>query len=258
MKISEIYKALDMAVPFSTQESYDNSGFLVGNPDASVSRVLLALDITIPVIREAESRGAQLIISHHPVIWEPLKSLTPAHPAYHLAAAGIGAICMHTCLDLAKGGVDDHLYDAIKPALDLEAQGEFLKPLPSGLGYGHLCRLQTPLSAAEAAARLKEALSCGCVRYYDSGNPIGVLTYCCGSGGSLLELAVEQGADAFVTGDVKHDVFMQAQNLGISLFDCGHFHTEAPVLPYLQQLLQQIIPELEVIFSQTGSGIAYQ
>ena len=96
MTIQDIYNILDSFAPFSLQESYDNSGLLVGDPQQAVRTVLLTLDITIPVVQEAVQKQADLILAHHPVIWTPLRSISPAHPVWHLVRHQIGAICSHT------------------------------------------------------------------------------------------------------------------------------------------------------------------
>ena len=111
--VKEIYQSIDQWAPFATQMDFDNSGFLVGRGSAVVDKVLVALDITRTVIEEAEQLGAQLIVSHHPVIFRPLKSLTDGdltgENVLRMAEKGIAAICAHTNLDAAQGGVNCRL-----------------------------------------------------------------------------------------------------------------------------------------------------
>ena len=105
MKASEIYQAIDEMAPFSVHASYDNPGFLIGDQNAEVTKVLLALDITVPVVQEAAQLGAELIVSHHPVIFHPIRQLLAGSVCYELAQSGISAICAHTNLDVAHEGV---------------------------------------------------------------------------------------------------------------------------------------------------------
>ena len=108
--VGEIYAAMDGIAPFSSAMDFDNSGLLVGDASMPVERALLALDITLPVIEEAAALGAQLIISHHPVIFHPLRRVETDSPVYQLAKNGLGAICAHTNLDIAEAyGVNEAL-----------------------------------------------------------------------------------------------------------------------------------------------------
>ena len=117
-QVKDIYQFIDKLAPFSIQENFDNAGFLVGRTTRDVSRVLVALDITVPVILEAEQVGAELIVAHHPVIFYPLKGVTDTDPAQErvllLAEKGIAAICAHTNLDAAAEGVNDLLAQALE------------------------------------------------------------------------------------------------------------------------------------------------
>lgn len=113
MKINEVYNWLDGLAPFKTAEKWDNSGFLAGNPDEELTGAVFALDITLPVIKEAKENGCNLIVSHHPVIFDPIKSVCAGSVAYELTVSGISAICAHTNLDMAAGGVNDVLIERL-------------------------------------------------------------------------------------------------------------------------------------------------
>lgn len=113
MKINEVYNWLDGLAPFKTAEKWDNSGFLAGNPEEELAGVTFALDITLPVIKEARDNGCNLIVSHHPVIFDPIKSVCAGGVAYELVTSGISAICAHTNLDMATGGVNDVLIEKL-------------------------------------------------------------------------------------------------------------------------------------------------
>ena len=111
--IREIYQYMNEIAPFDTAMDFDNAGFLVGDEGAEVTAALVALDITAQSVAQAQKLGAQLIVSHHPVIFNPMKRLMSASVPYLLAKAGVGAICAHTNLDMAKGGVNDCLADTL-------------------------------------------------------------------------------------------------------------------------------------------------
>lgn len=237
--VLDIFEALKCLAPLELQESFDNAGFLVGHGDREVTHVLLALDITDEVIDEAVSLGAELIVSHHPVIFEALKSVTadgPGRKVLTLIEHGIAAICMHTNLDIAQGGVNDVLI-------------RLLGAEPSGAldrdGCGRVGELARPLSTPELLARCKERLNAKGIRYVDSGRPIRKLAVMGGAGGGALEDAIAKGCDAYVTADVKYHSFLDASEAGITLIDADHFCTEDPVIPYLAQYLEVHFPALQ-------------
>ncbi|MBO5340175.1 MAG: Nif3-like dinuclear metal center hexameric protein [Oscillospiraceae bacterium] len=251
-EVKDIYNYLDVLAPFSTQESFDNAGLLVGRKSAEVNTVLVALDITQEVIREAVEIGAQLIVAHHPIIFDPVRSVTgetiTGELVLQLAEAGIAAICAHTNLDAAQGGVNDLL----ARTLGLEQIGQLCQSGvdEQGRAYG-IGRTGTRkgcdnVSAEEFAAAVKTALGAACVRYVDGGKPVARVAVGGGACGSMLHDAVRAGCDTFVTADVKYNVFLEAKELGINLLDAGHFPTEDVVCQPLADLLSARFPELTV------------
>ena len=250
--VRDIYQFVDTLAPFDIQEGFDNAGFLVGRASQPVERILTALDITLEVIEEARAMGAQLIVAHHPVIFQPLKSVTDEDPTgarvLKLAQEGIAAICAHTNLDAVADGVNDVLARTLG-LTDLEQlamAGEDGRGRPYGIGRVGVWSGQTPASAPEFAAFVKQRLNSPCVRYHDAGRTVSRVAVGGGSCGSMLMDAVAAGCDTFVTADVKHDVFLDAAQLGINLLDSGHFATEAVVLAPLTLALQQAFPDLVV------------
>ena len=240
--VSMIYGKLNSLAPFATQESWDNSGLLVGDPGAEVKTALVVLDITAEAVREAREIGAELIISHHPVIFHPLKKVESGSVVWELAQAGISAICAHTNLDAAAGGVND----VLAAALELQE----VRPLPDGEEntppMARIGRLAQPMSPAVFAAYVKEKLGCGGVRYTDPGREIRRVAVLGGSGADLLETAAEAGADALVTGEARHHELLLAGVLGISLVDGGHFCTEQKIVQELCRRLSAAFPDLSV------------
>ena len=255
MTVQEIYDIIDGFAPFSTQESYDNAGLLCGNPAAEVHRVLLTLDITVPVVREAAELGADLILAHHPVIWNPLKRIPHTHPVTLLIQNGIAAICAHTNLDLADGGLNDCIGDVLTDELGLSAHRHTLAELPGGRSLGCIASLPDEWDLITLAVKLREILDCRDLRYYAGAkaDEIQRIAWCTGSGGDLMPEAIAGGADVLITGDCKHSVWAEAQNLDFSLIDCGHFETEVPVVYLFRRLLQQQAPEIETVISEAGT-----
>ena len=252
--IQDIYNYLDEVAPFSTQLEFDNAGFLVGRSQAPVERILVALDITQAVVEEAADRDCSLIVSHHPVIFHPVKAMTDqtvtGRILLSLAEQGIGAICAHTNLDAAQGGVNCCLAQALglQEIDQLHPDGVDAQGRPYGIGrVGRAHR--SGLSAADYAAFVKEKLGAASVRYVEGGRAVERVAVGGGSCGSMLEDAVAAGCDTFVTADVKYDQYLQAKALGISLMDAGHYATENVVcLPLVEQLAQHF-PSVEVLLS---------
>lgn len=251
--VTEFYRAVDRLAPFRTQMGFDNAGLLVGRGEAQVTRALVALDITLPVIEEAKALGAQLIISHHPVIFDPVRSIVAGDPTgdklIALIRADLSAICAHTNLDVAVGGVNDALAQAIG-LNDIEVflpDGNDEQGRPFGLGRIGTTDHAMPLP--EFAQKVKRALGANGVRYADAGRPVSKVAVGGGSCGSSLRDAYEMGCDAFVTADVKYDVFLDAKALGIGLIDAGHYPTEQVVCPVLADYLRKTFPEAEIFFS---------
>lgn len=255
MTIRDIYEILDTYAPFALQEPYDKSGLLAGDPSQPVRRILLTLDITVPVVREAAEKDADLILSHHPVIWDPLRAVMPPHPVWHLVRNGIGAICSHTCLDIAEGGLNDYTGDLLAAQLGMTDR-QPLAELSGGRTLGRTALLTEQLDAATLAARLQAVFCCGALRYCRGRNAdcIRRIAWCTGSGGDLISDAVEKGADALITGDCKHSVWAEAQNRCFTLFDCGHFETEVPAVRLFERILHDAAPEIECIVSENGTA----
>ncbi|MDE6521077.1 MAG: Nif3-like dinuclear metal center hexameric protein [Ruminococcus sp.] len=246
--IKEIYNFLDEKYPFSLQEQWDNSGLLL-NSFSACSGILLALDITNEVITEAIHKETDLIISHHPVIFHPLKKIDFMNPVYRLIQHNIGAICMHTNLDIAEGGTNTTIVKKIAEKFEITST-ELLED--SGLGY--IIEFAIPHDIDELAHIFKKIFSIDRVRVSRFGRRIiSRLAVCSGSGGSLLGLADKKNCDALLTGDVKHDVWIDANNSYMTVFDCGHFHTENIVLWELRRVLEEKFPLLDIEIAESSA-----
>lgn len=248
--ISEIYKYIDSIAPFSTQEKWDNSGLLTGSMNRKVSKVLMCLDITGDVANEAVEIGAELVISHHPVIFHPLYTLLDDEPVCMLWKNGISAISNHTPFDCAENGMSDILMELAgfkKTDGILEIVGGGSNPY----GFGTVGVTDTGYTPQQLGMKLRDVLGCTVVKYNDSGKLIKKAAFCTGSGGNLIEAAVNCGADAYITSEVKHDQWLFAKRKGISVFDCGHYHTEIIGMKRLCKMLEAEFPNIEFVMSQT-------
>ncbi len=246
VRINDIYSSLDTLYPFSLQDSWDNSGLLVENYGMECSKVVLSLDITRKVVNEASKKGAELIISHHPVIFEPLRTITRDSAVYELINNGIAAICMHTNLDISEGGTNGVILRELRKKYQLTGEPEPFEEIGGGRHYGWIIQLAEPICPEELAQGLKSVFSCEYVRMSRCSREISRIAFCSGSGGSMLGEALTKNCDALITGDVKHDVWVSANNSSVSLFDCGHFHTENIVLSELRRAIEERFPQLDI------------
>lgn len=238
MKIQKIFEFLNLLYPIDTACDFDNPGLLVGDGEADAAKVLVCLDCTAKTIEIAKNEGCNLIITHHPVIFSPLKNILSGSIVYELILSGISVISMHTNLDMGDGGVNDCLCEAIglRDITALTANDGFI--LKSGI--------LPPISADDFAKKIQKALG-GRVKYVDGGKAIEKVLVCSGSGGEFIEDAVTGGFDALVTSDIKHHIFLTAEENGVSLFDAGHFETEDICIEPLTKKLKAQFPETEFI-----------
>lgn len=237
--VKDIYNFIDSIAPFNQQCEWDNSGMLVGESDKEVKKIALVLDITAEAVKKAAEIGADLIISHHPVIFKAAKTFTDNDPAFLLAKNGISAICAHTSLDCAAGGVNDVLAKALgfKNAFPLPVDGE-----------AAIVRVAETDTDAETLAKLVgKKLNAG-TRLADSGKRIKKVALCGGAGGDFIEAVAESGCDAYITGDVSHHEFLDALAIGLTIIAAGHFETENPVIFSLaEKIKNNFAVETEII-----------
>ena len=231
-KVKDFYGYLNSIAPFETQEDWDNSGMLVGDMDAEVKKVAVVLDITHEEIKKAKAIGADLIISHHPVIFNPIKSVTRGSVPYELVASSINALCCHPPLDIADGGTNVSLAELL--GIEVTRTED------------PILRLGTvePTTAENLAGKIAKTLNTK-VRYADAGRKIEKIAICTGAGCSLIEAAGE--IDAFITGDASHHNFLDCVQAGITLIAAGHYETEIVVVPVLVKKLQAQFPDIEII-----------
>ncbi len=246
--VKNIYDFIDRIAPFDTQCEWDNSGLLVGDACREISKIGVVLDITPDAVKYAAENGIELIVSHHPVIFRAVKSFLEGDVAYSLAKNGISAICAHTSLDGAVGGVNKVLAEALG----------FENPIPlAESGEAAIARKVTvdETDSKSLAKLVCEKLSTG-VRLADSGKKIKTVALCGGAGGDFIKDAVNAGCDAYITGDISHHEFLDALQMGITLIAAGHFETENPVVASLKETLSKNF-ECDVVIIPQKSPIEY-
>ncbi len=240
--VKEIYDFIDTFAPFNTQEEWDNAGILVGDENTTVNKIVFAIDITIDVINQAVSQNANLIVTHHPIIFKPVSKVLSDSLIYKLVKNDISIICSHTNYDKAVNGVNDILCET----LDLKC----FKVPNTCLNIGEL---QTEMNSNDFANYVKNKL-CGVVRYNCIDINIKKVAICSGSGSDYLELAKELGCDALLTGDASHHSFLDANEMGIGLFACGHFETEnIAIKPLADKIKNQF--EIECVLAAQNTPI---
>ena len=252
--VSDILSFLDTLAPPAMKMDWDNVGLLCGNRNAPVSRVLVALDPFEDVCREAERWGAQLIVTHHPLIFDPLKNVTEDTSVGRcvrlLCRADISAVNAHTNLDCAPGGVNDCLARTLG-LTDVQV----VSPMGTdalGREWGLLRMGHVPEQPLETfLVTVKERLGCAGLRYVSGGQPVRQVAVGGGACAGGLSEAVSAGCDTFVTADVKYNQFWDANDLGLNLIDATHFATENPVCAYLKEQIAAAFPEIAVKISET-------
>ncbi len=239
MKAQDIYSYLDERYPFSAACDFDNCGLLVGDKNAEISKAVIALDCTRDVVNFAAELGAQLIITHHPVIFGGIKSVTADTAVYNAIKNGIAVISAHTNLDTADGGVNDTLCEA----LELHNIEKIVCEDSFTFRKGVLPRAMTADELAEYAGN-KLGFN---ARYVDGGKKIKTLAVCSGSGSDMLYDAISAEADAYLSSEIKHNVFLSAVESGLTCLDMGHFATERIIVPKLLKELSIYFPKIKFI-----------
>ena len=250
MTVRELYTALDARYPASLSAEWDNDGLMCSaDPDQRISRVLCALDVTEAVVEEAVRVQADVIHSHHPLLFHPLAAVTPESPCgrrvIRLLGAGISVLSFHTRADAAEGGVNDLLCAAFGIA----------SVVPFGDGIGRVGELSASISARDFAAHTKGVLGAPTVLLGDAGLPVCRVAVVGGSGKSEIEAAVAAGADTLLSGRLSYETVNEARELGINLVEAGHFYTEA-LLP--KHWAAELLPSLSldaVYFDSCGIDV---
>ena len=246
--VKDIIDLMETIAPQSKKESWDNVGLLCGREDKEVHTVLVALDPFEDTAQEAVEIGAELILTHHPLIFQPIGSVTPdtamGRTLIHLIRHDISAFCAHTNLDIAPEGVNHQL----AKALGLE-EISIIEPMEPGWGLMRRGTVtEQPLEAF--LSRVKRALNAPGLRYASSGKNVHRVAVGGGACAEEWPAVIRSGCDTFVTSDVKYNDFWDARDAGLNIIDAGHFYTENPICSYLKDILSGAFPEIKVVISQ--------
>lgn len=234
--VGDLLNIMNEMAPPELAESWDNPGLLVGRADVQVERALLCVDATADVVAEARELGAQLVISHHPLMFHAIKRVRDDEPEGHVICemirSGISLIAAHTNLDMAPGGVNDALAEAVGLS-GVEAPAPLLRV---GALNGTL---------EEITRRIERALDARALYYGPADARIARAAVCSGAGGGEIEAAARAGAQLYITGELKHSDIILARQLGLCAVCAGHFETERVVLSHLAGGLQTRLDALQ-------------
>lgn len=253
--VSEIYRHLSAVLPSSLSCDWDNDGLMVcDSPDKEVKKILLALDVTPAVAEYAVQIGADLIISHHPLIFSGLKRMDghdgTSRKVISLLQNHIAVMSFHTRLDAADGGVNDilaslfGLSDVEKFGVEGDTAAR-IGMLPKPMAFEDFCRLvKTTLGAPSV---------CGA----KGGETVSRLALLGGSGKDYIREAQKMGADTYLTGEVNYNYLLEAAENGLSVVTAGHYHTEAPSLAFFEKTLTEAFGKLEFVRFPDGCEFFY-
>ena len=241
--VKDILNFIEEIAPEELKKPWDNVGLLCGRADRKVTKVLVALDPFEPVCMEAREIGAELIVTHHPLIFDPLKAVTETSEAgknvLFLCENGISAINAHTNLDAAEGGVNDVLAEKLGLSHVSVLEG------------GHLRMGTVPEQSLSSFLKgVKAALDCSGIRYADGKKSVCKVAVGGGSCAGEMDIAIAAGCDTFVTADAKYNQFRDAEFKGLNLIDAWHFSTENPVMAVVAAKLRAAFPEIQVVESK--------
>ena len=249
MKAKQVLDALEQYAPLPLQDSYDNAGLQIGlTAEQEVTGALLCLDVTEAIVNEAERMGCNLVVAHHPLLFRGLKSITGQNYVERCVIKaiqkGIGIYAAHTNLDNAEGGVNYRIAETIelKNLSFLDA-----KPGTTVAGAGVIGELPMAEDELEFLKRIKALFGIQCIRHNQlCGRKIQRVALCGGAGGFLLSNAISQGADAFLTGEMRyHDYFGHESDLLIA--EMGHYESEQYTIDLFAEVLHRQFPELKIV-----------
>jgi len=252
MNVRDVVEVIHRFAPSYMKYDWDNEGLLCGSMTKPVHKILVALDPLESVCQEAAELGADLLVTHHPLIFRAPKSVTDdttvGRSILFLASHGISAVNAHTNLDCCPGGVNDVLAETLglSDIQVVQPMGTDAEGRPYGLIHSGTVE-EMPLEVF--LQQVKDRLGTPALRYVNGNRPVKKVAVGGGSCGGGLREAVDAGCDTFVTADLKYNQFWDASDLGLNLIDAGHFYTENPVCAVLAEKLRKQFPALEVVLS---------
>jgi len=250
VNVKTVSDYINSFAPYETQCSWDNSGILVGDENKEVKKVGICLDLTGETFEGAIKASVDLVITHHPLIFTPQKNFLKGDTAFELATRNISLISVHTPFDCAEGGVNDVLCELLKIS-NVQPVESVETPVP-------MVRIGVveKKSSIDFARFVAEKLGTVC-RVVDCGNIIKKVAVCGGAGMDFLCDAIREGADAYVTGEIKHHEMLFAKEKGITVIDAGHFETENPSMTVLKNKLENHFSQVEFVLLEQSSPVKF-
>ncbi|WP_367925836.1 Nif3-like dinuclear metal center hexameric protein [uncultured Ruthenibacterium sp.] len=242
--VAQLYDAVGHWAPWDSAEAWDNVGVLVHGGDEEISGICCALDITSDTVQWAAKNGCNLIFSHHPVIFHPMKSLDYKSVPAELLRHGITAVCAHTNLDKARDGVCETLANKIG-----------LKNVRPGEDFLYLGEVESPMNVAQLTERVQTSLQAP-VCWVSGEKNIKTVAVVSGAGGDFWEQAQNAGAECLVTGEMRHHEALDARQAGMSVIAATHYGTERWIVPVMASFFHRVFPQVPVFqwdFSQTDN-----
>lgn len=242
--VKNIYDYINSTAPYDTQEEWDNSGHLVGDFRQEVKKVVMALDATKEVCAYAKEIGADLVLSHHPIIFGSITDVKSDTAVYILANSGISHLCAHTNFDKAAGGINDNLAEilGLKSTIRLDD------------GYTVVGELECEMSMDDFAEFAADRLGVAGIRYTDTEKMIKKVSVCGGAGGEFIQSACNN-SDCYLTGDLKYHELLEAQQEGYAVVSAGHFETENEPFLMLKDRLEKIFTDVEFITAPRNNPV---
>ena len=256
MKIKEVLCALEQFAPLPLQESWDNAGLQVGLTETEVSGALLCLDVNEKILDEAIQKGCNLVVSHHPLLFRGLKTISDLTDVQRTVRKAIQrdicVISMHTNMDNAKGGVNFR----IAQKLGLQNVQFFAAKQVNGLeaGSGVISAFAEPMAADDFVILVKKTFGVECAQCNELlRRPVKQVAICGGAGDFLLDEALKNGADAFITGEMHyHQYFGYEQQIQICVI--GHYQSEQFTTEVFQEIIQQTCPGVKTVIAETNTN----
>ena len=248
--------ALERFAPLPLQESWDNAGLQVGLTETEVSGALLCLDVSERIVDEAVQKGCNLIVSHHPLLFRGLKTISDLTDVQRTVMKairkGICVVSMHTNMDNAKDGVNWKIAEK----LELE-NGHFFARKQVGdteAGSGVVGDLAQPMKAEDFVRLVKERFQVACAQCNELlTRPIRRVAICGGAGDFLLDDAVAQGADAFITGEMHYHVFFGREQQ-IQICVIGHYQSEQYTSEIFRDIIRRECPGVRTEIAETNTN----
>ena len=242
MTVREIYDKIEERIPQSLREEWDNDGLMCSaDTSVNVKKAIVTLDVTEEIVDYAISEKFDLIVSHHPLIFKPLKAINEdshiARKLIKLIAAGVSVFSFHTRADKVVGGVNDQLCDLLG-IYNSSAFGEG--------GLGRIGTLDDDYTLEDFVYKLKSALGSDMIRYSDGYNNVKTVALVGGDGKDFVADAIKCGADTYVSGRIGYNLMEEAAELGINLIEAGHFFTEQPITSFFSNILTRLDTEMYV------------